>query len=303
MIFPLAGPTASRSEPGDGAGPGTRLATVLAVGAVCLLCIMILAAALPVLLQPGAGSPLGWVWQPYQGHFGILPMCLGSLALAGFALIIGWPLALGLCCWLLTEEARAARPLVKLTGLLIRFMTTIPTVVYGFAAVFLLTPLVRTALGGTGMCLLSAGIMLTLLILPTMVLVLEAGLGPRLERLCPGGQALGFSRLDLLRLFVLPKARRNLAAAAVLGFGRAVGDTLIPLMLAGNATQIPAGLTESLRTLTAHMALVTANEVGGAAYNSLFAAGLILLLVNGGVSLALRRLETDARHGREMQSC
>lgn len=230
-------------------------------------------------------------------------MCLGSLALAGFALIIGWPLALGLCCWLLTEEARAARPLVKLTGTLIRFMTTIPTVVYGFAAVFLLTPLVRTALGGTGMCLLSAGIMLTLLILPTMVLVLEAGLGPRLERLCPWGQALGFSRLDLLRFFVLPKARRNLTAAAVLGFGRAVGDTLIPLMLAGNATQVPGGLTESLRTLTAHMALVTANEVGGAAYNSLFVAGLILLLVNGGVSLALRRLETDARRGKEMRSC
>ena len=102
---------------------------------------------------------------------------------------------------------------------------------------------------------------------------------------------------------MLPKARRNLTAAAVLGFGRAVGDTLIPLMLAGNATQVPGGLTESLRTLTAHMALVTANEVGGAAYNSLFVAGLILLLVNGGVSLALRRLETDARRSKEMRSC
>ena len=79
---------------------------------------------------------------------------------------------------------------------------------------------------------------------------------------------------------MLPKARRNLTAAAVLGFGRAVGDTLIPLMLAGNATQVPGGLTESLRTLTAHMALV-----------------------NGGVSLALRRLETDARRGKEMRSC
>ena len=303
LIYTAAGPTAHQSEPGDRAGLGTRLAAILAVGAVSLLFVMILAAALPALIQPGPGSPLDWVWQPYQGHFGILPMCLGSLALAGSALIIGWPLALGLCCWLLTEEARAARPLVKLTGTLIRFMTTIPTVVYGFAAVFLLTPLVRTALGGTGMCLLSAGIMLTLLILPTMVLVLEAGLGPRLERLCPWGQALGFSRLDLLRFFVLPKARRNLTAAAVLGFGRAVGDTLIPLMLAGNATQVPGGLTESLRTLTAHMALVTANEVGGAAYNSLFVAGLILLLVNGGVSLALRRLETDARRGKEMRSC
>ena len=71
-------------------------------------------------------------------------------------------------------------------------MTTIPTVVYGFAAVFLLTPLVRTALGGTGMCLLSAGIMLTLLILPTMVLVLEAGLGPPWNGFAPGGRRWAF---------------------------------------------------------------------------------------------------------------
>ena len=300
--FPDASRGCPALEPGDRAGWSMRLAAVLAVCGVALLFAMVLAAALPALLRPGPGWPLEWLWQPYQGHFGILPMCLGSLALAAFALCAGWPLALGLCCWLLTEEARAARPLTRLTGGLIRFMTTIPTVVYGFAAVFLLTPLVRTALGGTGMCLLAAGIMLTLLILPTMVLVLEAGLAPRLERLGPWGQALGFSRLDLLRLFVLPKAGRNLAAAAVLGFGRAVGDTLIPLMLAGNATQVPGGLTESLRTLTAHMALVTANEVGGAAYNSLFVAGLILLLVNAGASLALRRLGARSRPRAEVGS-
>ena len=72
--------------------------------------------------------------------------------------------------------------------------------------------------------------------------------------------------------------------------GRALGDTLIPLMLAGNAPQAPLALGDSLRTLTAHMALVTANEVGGAAYNSLFAAGALLLLITAVTSLALRRL-------------
>ena len=276
-------------------------ATVLAVGSVVLLFIMILVAALPVLIGTGQGTPFGWLWQPYQGHFGILPMCLGSLALSGFALLLGWPLALGLCCWLLAEESPSAGPFVRLTGGLIRFMTTIPTVVYGFAAVFLLTPLVRTALGGTGMCMLSAGIVLMLLILPTMVLVLEAGLSPRLEQLCPWGLALGFSRLNLLRLFVLPEGRRCLAAAAVLGGGRAMGDTLVPLMLAGNAPVVPGGFTEGLRTLTAHMALVTANEVGGAAYNSLFAAGLILLLVNAAASMALRRLGASPQSGGGLQ--
>lgn len=274
----------------DQASAWMRLAALMAVGALVVLCVMLVTAALPALLHPSHTGLLGWVWQPSEGHFGILPMCLGSLALALSALALGYPLAFVLSCWLLTEENPAARPLLRLTRLLVRGMTTIPTVVYGFAAVFLLTPLVRAWFGGTGMCLLSAALMLTLLLLPTMILVLEAGLAPRLERLCPWGLALGFSRLDLLRLFVLPHARRTLATAAVLGFGRAVGDTLIPLMLSGNAARTPGELTESLRTLTAHIALTTANEAAGTAYDSLFAAGLILLLVNGSASLALRRL-------------
>lgn len=274
----------------DSPGRLLLLAVWLAVLAVVLLFMMVLAAALPTISSPGPGGPLDWLWLPSQGRFGILPMCVGSLALALLALGLGWPLALGLACWLLTEESATARPLTRFVNGLIRFMTTVPTVVYGFAAVFLLTPLARTVLGGTGMCLASAAVMLVLLVLPTMVLILMAGLRPRLDRLCPWGLALGFSRLDLLRLFVLPGSGRTLASAAVLGFGRAVGDTLIPLMLAGNATQVPGSLAESMRSLTAHMALVTANEVGGAAYNSLFAAGLVLLAVNTGASLVLRRL-------------
>ena len=254
---------------------------------------MILAAALPAFFEPGPGSPFGWVWQPYQGAFGILPMCLGSLALASFALILGWPLSLFVCGFLLTEESPSLRPFRKASSVLVRFMTTIPTVVYGFAAVFLLTPLIRRAFGGSGMCLLAAGLILTLEILPTMVLVMQAGLSPRLSRLCPWGQALGFSKLGLFRLFVLPRSRRTLAAAAVLGFGRAAGDTLIPLMLAGNAVQVPQGLLSSIRTLTANMALVTSNEVGGAAYGSLFCAGLILLVVNAGASITLHALEKE----------
>ena len=274
----------------DNPGWVLRLSAWLAVLAVVLLFGMIVAAALPAMQVSGPGGPLGWDWQPAQGRYGILPMCVGSLALAALSLTLGWPLAVGLSCWLLTEENSKLQPLVRFTYGLVRFMTTVPTVVYGFAAVFLLTPFARAMLGGTGMCLAAAAFMLILLILPTMTLILMAGLRPRIERLCPWGLALGFSRFDLMRLFVLPRSGRNLASAAVLGFGRAVGDTLIPLMLAGNATHIPGGLSESMRSLTAHMALVTANEVGGAAYNSLFVAGLVLLAVNTAASLALRRL-------------
>lgn len=285
----------SRSLPHLAAG-----ITALCIG---LVFVMVAAFALPVFSQSAAGneSVFTWVWNPGQGHFGILPMICGSLALACTSLCLAWPMALGLCCWLLGQEmgtparSTATTSLGKMSRLavagLIRFMTTIPTVVYGFTAVFLLVPLARRILGqGSGLCLFTAVLVLTLLLLPTLVLVMESALKPRLEQLRLTTAALGFTPMETLTFFVLPAARRGLFTAAVLGFGRALGDTLISLMLAGNAPQIPLGLSSGLRTLTAHMALVTSNDAGGAAYNSLFAAGAVLLILNGGISLLLRRL-------------
>lgn len=283
-----------------------RLSAGIAMAGIGLLFVMVVAFALPVIGGGGSGGgPFSWTWQPGHGQFGVLPMLCGSLLLSASALLLGWPLALAVCAWTLCTGQGRMRQLVRGT---IRLMTAIPTVVYGFAAVFLLTPLVREGLGGAGLCWLSAGLMLTVLVLPTMVLVLETGLRPRLEALCPGGLAVGFSRMELLALFVLPGARSTLVTGAVIGFGRAVGDTLIPLMLAGNAPQLPAHLAEGLRTLTSHMALVTSNEVGGQAYDSLFLAGMLLLTINAAVSLCLRRLgvsglrDFDSKCSRDFDS-
>ena len=124
--FPDASCGCPAREPGDRAGWSTRLAAVLAVCGVALLFAMVLAAALPVLLRPGPGWPLEWLWQPYQGHFGILPMCLGSLALAAFSHVmtaifllltglaagLSWPwyvICLGIAALLLLEH-RLMRP-------------------------------------------------------------------------------------------------------------------------------------------------------------------------------------------------
>lgn len=270
-----------------------QCSTLAAMGGMLLLFLMIIAFALPVFAESGTGGPFSWLWAPGRGSFGILPMLVGSLCAAGLAVAIGWPLAFALCCWLLCPEPGESvflRKLRAVTGALVRLMTAIPTVVYGFAAVFLLAPVIRQALGGTGFSWLTASLMLSLLILPTIVLVLQAGLGARLEAVALSGLSMGFGRMELLWYVVLPQSRGTLLASAVLGFGRAVGDTMLPLMLAGNATMVPDSLMSGMRTLTAHMALVTANEVGGAAYQSLFMAGLFLLVVNAAVSLGARRV-------------
>ena len=267
--------------------------TAMAMLGILLLFLMVVSFALPVFADSGTGGPFSWVWAPGQGKFGILPMLTGSLLAASLAIVLGWPLAFSLCAWLLCPDSgagRLQRSLRRAVGAMVRLMTAIPTVVYGFAAVFLLAPVIRQGLGGSGLCWLTASLMLSLLILPTVVLVLQAGLGARLEALSLPGAALGLSRLELLWHVVLPQARGTLVASAVLGFGRAVGDTMLPLMLAGNATTVPDSLLSGMRTLTAHMAMVTANEVGGAAYQSLFMAGLFLLVINAAVSLGIRRI-------------
>lgn len=277
----------------DKAALWVRLATAVALAGSVLLFVMVVAFALPVLGQADAAGIFSWLWSPSQGQFGILPMMAGTFLLSAFAVLLGWPVAAGICCWTL-GQAQGREGLVGVVRGMVRCMTAIPTVVYGFAAVFLLTPLIRAGMGGTGLSWLTAGLVLTLLIVPTMVLVMEAGLRPRLQALCPQTLALGLSRLEILLYIVMPTGKKTLITAAVLGLGRAMGDTLIPLMLAGNAAQVPQHLNEGLRSLTSHMALVTANEVGGGAYNSLFVAGMLLLLCNAAVSLALRRLEQQS---------
>lgn len=269
-----------------------HVSVALAAAGMVLLFLMVVAFALPAFLQGGGGGPFSWSWAPGKGEFGILPMVAGSVLMAVLAVVSGWTLGLCLCCWLLAPDGSGKGDVLlrNLVGGMVRVMTAIPTVVYGFAAVFLLTPVIRSGLGGSGFSWLTAAIMLSLLILPTVVLVLQAGLGPRLESVRLAGAAAGLTRLELLWYLVLPSSRSTLISAAVLGFGRAVGDTMLPLMLAGNAPVMPETLLSSLRTLTAHMALVTSNEVGGAAYDSLFMAGLFLLLINGIVSLAIRRM-------------
>ena len=268
-----------------------RISVALAATAMALLFLMVVAFALPAFVSGGGGGPFSWSWAPGKGEFGILPMAVGSLAVGFSAVIPGWLMGLCLCCWLLCPP-RGGRPGCwrVVVGGLVRIMTAVPTVVYGFAAVFLLAPAIRRGFGGSGFSWLTASLMLSVLILPTVVLVLQAGLSERLERAALPGAALGMSRMEIMWRLVLPASRATLLSAAVLAFGRAVGDTMLPLMLAGNAPVAPESMLSSLRTLTAHMALVTSNEVGGVAYDSLFMAGLLLLAVNALVSLGIRRL-------------
>ena len=244
--------------------------------------------AAPVFVAGKAGSVLSFAWRPLDGSFGILSMAAASLALAVSAMLVALPAGVGICCFIC---GLGPSPVARVVLGLVRFMTSIPTVVYGFVSVFALTPLIQAAFrDSSGFCWLTAGLTLSLLVLPTVVLLMEGPLRAAWERTELTAAALGLDASRTLLHVALPLARRAIAAAAVLGFSRAIGDTLIPLMLAGNAPQLPLSPLDSIRTLTAHIALVVSTESGSRAYNSLFAAGLLLLGTATAVNLTLRAL-------------
>ena len=239
-------------------------------------------------LRAGQGLFLfGPVWDPRAGRFGIAAMIHASFLLALSSLCAGWLLSLGCCCML---RGAAPRPAARFLMGILRFMTAVPTVVYGFTATFVLVPVIRGALGGTGFCWLAAASMLALQGVPTMTLVMDGAMRSRSAETALTASALGMTPLQHLARVAIPGARRALLTAAVLGFGRALGDTLLPTMLAGNAVQFARSPLDSMRSLTAHIGLVLSSDMGGGEHLSLLLAGGLLLIGSVCVSLLARNL-------------
>jgi phosphate transport system permease protein len=271
------------------------LSGLVASFAVAAIFLFLIYFTIPIIGQGDLLKLLSWDWRPMAGQYGILPMVIGSLCLAVSATLAAYPLAIGICSYIHGLGPRSiARPVM----IVIDFMTSVPTVVYGFVSAFLLVPALRQCFEhGTGFSWLAASVTLTVLVLPTIVLVIHTQLhqlGPEIQLTA---LALGMSPAQTLLWVILPQASRGLVAAAILGFGRALGDTIISLMLAGNAPQVPHSVLDSIRTLTAHIALVVATDVHSAAYQSLFLSGLILVTISALVNMSLRWIVGTSRAG------
>ena len=260
------------------------------VSAAVVLSIFLFLAWFCLPLMDAAALPklLTWDWRPFQGHFGILGMLTGSLLLAFSSMLLAFPVGVGICCFVYGVGRPGPARFVLGT---IKLMTSVPTVVYGFVAVFMLVPLLRDVFRqGSGFSLLAAILGLAVLVLPTVVLMLHSQFQAIEPQVRLTAAALGMTPSQKLLYLVIPASGRGFLAAAILGLGRALGDTMIPLMLAGNAAQLPGSVFDSIRTMTAHIALVVATDSQSLAYLSLFACGLLLFMTTALVNLGLRKL-------------
>lgn len=265
------------------------LAALIAGSISALIFFFLFYFSLPIISSGLIGEFLTRGWDPDIGVLGIFPMIVGTVYIAGLAMIWATPLGIGLAAFI---QLFAPKPLGRILRWTVEFMTGIPTVVYGFAALFFLVPAMRRIFSyGTGLSVLTASVMLALLVLPTITLIAQDRLAVVPKSQVLAALSLGASRMETFLHVLLPGAWRGLISAVVLGAGRAVGDTLIALMLAGNAVALPGSLLDSARTLTAHIALVTAADYESLNFKAVFVCGLVLFIFAGSNIIILRLVE------------
>ena len=265
-------------------------AAALAVASVGTICLFLILEGAPAIGRIGFGEFLaGTSWRPSENVFGILPMLAGSGAITLGAALLGVPIGILTAVFFAFFAPRAVARIVHPA---VTLMAGIPSVVYGFFGLMTIVPLVRSLLGGRGMCVLSASILLAMMILPTVVLVAEAALKAIPQTIYEGALALGATHERSVFAAVLPAARSGVLAAVILGVGRAIGETMAVIMVAGNQPLIPTSLLKGVRTLTTNVVL----EMGYAAdlhREALIGTALVLflltLLVNGSFSLLKRK--------------
>lgn len=240
-----------------------------------LITIFIFTLGLPLIFKAGLKNFFSTNWAPTKGHFGILSMIVGSLFVTLGALVIGVPL--GLACAIFLAEFSPTF-LQKILKPVIELLAGIPSVVYGFIGIVILVPLVRELFGGPGFSVLTAALVLGIMILPTIVSISYDSLVAVPQAYREGSYALGATKWQTVLMVLFPAARSGIIAAIILGMGRAIGETMAVIMIAGNALKIPHSILDPVRTLTSTIALELGYSTGSHRL-ALFACGSILFII------------------------
>ena len=268
------------------------ISACVSIIAVVVICVFLFVNGVPAMAEIGFFDfLLGETWRPTSGLYGIMPMILGSIYVTAGAIIVGVPLGLLTAVFM----AYFCPPkLYKVLKPAVELMAGIPSVVYGFFGLVVMVPLVRTTLGGRGTSMLTASLLLGIMILPTIIGVSESAIRAVPRSYYEGSLALGATKERSVFFSVLPAAKSGVLAAVVLGIGRAIGETMAVIMVAGNQARMPGGLLEGVRTLTANIVM----EMGYAQdlhREALIATAVVLFVFILIINLSLSLLRTRSK--------
>ena len=251
------------------------LAACVSILSVVLICIFLFANGMPAIKEVGVGEfLLGQKWKPSNNIYGIFPMILGSIYVTAGALIIGIPIGILTAVFMARFCPKALYRFLKPA---VELLAGIPSVVYGFFGLVVLVPFVREVFGGQGTSIFTASLLLGMMILPTIIGVAEAAIRAVPNSYYEGALALGATHERSVFCAVLPAAKSGIMAGVVLGIGRAIGETMAVIMVAGNQARVPDDLFKGVRTLTANIVM----EMGYATdlhRETLIATGVVLFI-------------------------
>ena len=224
---------------------------IVCILAVIVICVFLFGNAIPTIYRIGVGDFLfGDVWQPLNEVFGIFPMIVGSVFVTGLAIAFGVPFGI-LCAVYLAYFSRQNRYLTPLVEL----MAGIPSIVYGFFGLIVVVPFFSQIFETNGKGLLSASVLLAMMILPTIILVSKSSIEAVSKSYFEGAIALGASVERAVFFVVLRDAKSGILASVILGIGRAIGEAMAVIVIAGNQPVIPQSISDGVRTMTTNIVL------------------------------------------------
>lgn len=229
------------------------MAATASIAAAALICIFLFKSGIPAIAEIGIVDFIfGREWRPANDIYGIFPMIVGSIYVTVGALILGVPIGILTAVYMVEF---CSKKLYKVMKPAINLMAGIPSVVYGFFGLVVLVPFVRDNFGGRGMSVLAASILLALMILPTIISMSESAIRAVPRTYYEGGLALGASHERSVFFTVVPAAKSGIFAGITLGLGRAIGETMAVMMVAGNQPIIPGSALDGVRTLTTNIVM------------------------------------------------
>ncbi len=216
-----------------------------------------------------------------EGQYAVLPLVAATFMVTIIALLVAVPLGLGAAMYLSEYASRRARKYLKPT---VELLAGVPSVVYGFFALTFVTPTLLQDILSIGVgftSALAAGLVLGVMIIPTIASLAEDSLSAVPQAMRQGSLAMGANRMQTTVRVVLPAAISGVAAAIVLGMSRAIGETMIVALAAGAQKNLSANPLEGMQTMTGFMAQTAGGEnaVGSTSYNTLFAVGMLLFVI------------------------
>ena len=265
----------------------------ISIAAVITICVFMFANGVPAIKEIGIIKFLfGTQWRVSQNLFGIWPMIVGSIYVTAGAIIVGVPIGLLTAVYL---AKFCPKHIYKVLKPAVELLAGIPSVVYGFFGLVVLVPFIRDNIGGNGTgSILTASILLGIMILPTIITVSESAIRAVPDSYYEGSLGLGATHERTVFRVILPAAKSGILAGIVLGIGRAIGETMAVILVAGNQAIIPDSVLSGVRTLTTNI-VMEMGYASGLHREALIATGVVLfvliLLINALLSVVKRRSE------------